>query len=102
MITMIAAVLALAVMNIVFKAAGPAVLGDREFPPRVEALVDALPAALLAGLLVVDLLGSHWAAFDWTMLPGLGVAAGLRAARQSHLVCIVGAVACTAALRALL
>jgi branched-subunit amino acid transport protein len=101
MIVMVVAVVVLAVVNFAFKALGPAVLGDREFPPRLRAAVDALPAALLAGLLMVDLLGPRWRDFDWTMLPGLAVALGLRLARRSHLVCIVAAVACTAALRAL-
>jgi branched-subunit amino acid transport protein len=102
MTTMIVAVLALAVVNFAFKAAGPAVLGDQEFPPRTRSLVDALPAALLAGLLVVDVLGAGWTAFDPTVLPGLAVAAGLRLGGRSHLVCIVGAVVVTAAVRALM
>jgi branched-subunit amino acid transport protein AzlD len=102
MITMIVAVAVLAVVNMAFKAAGPAVLGDQEFPPRTQLLVDALPAALLAGLLVVDVLGARWASFDATVLPGLAMAAGLRLAGRSHLVCIIGAVAGTAAVRALI
>jgi branched-subunit amino acid transport protein len=102
MIAMIVAVIALAVINVSYKAVGPAVLGDREFPPRTQLAVDALPAALLAGLLVVDLLGQYWRDFDWTTLPGLGVAVALRVAGRSHLLCIVAAVACTATLRALL
>jgi branched-subunit amino acid transport protein len=99
MIAMIVAVIALAVINFAYKAVGPAVLGDREFPPRAQSVVDALPAALLAGLLVVDLLGEHWQDFDWTVLPGLGVAVALRVGRRSHLVSIVAGVACTAVLR---
>jgi branched-subunit amino acid transport protein len=99
---LIVAVVVLAVVNFGYKAVGPAILGDREFPPRIRAVVNALPAALLAGLLVVDLLGAHWRSFDWTLLPGLAVALGLRALRRSHLTCIVAAVAVTAAVRALL
>jgi branched-subunit amino acid transport protein len=97
---MIVSVVVLAAVNIAFKALGPALLGDREFPPRLRVAVDALPAALLAGLLSVDLLGAHWRDLDWTMLPGLAVALVLRLARRSHLLCIVVAVACTALLRA--
>lgn len=99
---MTVAVLALALVNVAYKAAGPAILGDRQFPARLRAAVDALPAALLGGLLVVDLLGQGWRAFDWTVLPGLAVAVALRAARRSHLTCIVVGVAGTALLRALL
>lgn len=98
---MVVAVVALAVINFAYKAAGPAILGDREFSPRTQLVLDALPAALLAGLIVVDLLGRYWENFDWTVLPGLAVAVLLRALRQSHLVCIVLAVAGTAVLRAL-
>lgn len=102
MTTMIVAVLVLAIVNIAFKAAGPAVLVDQEYPPRTKSLIDALPAALLAGLLVVDILGAGWTGLDPTVLPGLAVAAGLRLAGRSHLICIVGAVAATAAVRALI
>lgn len=99
MTTMIVAIVALAAINISFKAVGPAVLGDRRFPTPVQTVVDALPAALLAGLLTVDLLGQYWRAFDWTLLPGLGLAVALRVSGRPHLVCIVAAVAGTAALR---
>ena len=33
-----------------FKAAGPVLLGDRELPPRVAAVVDVLAPAMLAAL----------------------------------------------------
>jgi branched-subunit amino acid transport protein len=99
MTTMLIAIVALAAINISFKGIGPAVLGDRLFPAPVQTAVDALPVALLAGLLVVDLLGQYWQAFDWTLLPGLGLAVALRISGRPHLVCIVVAVAATAALR---
>jgi branched-subunit amino acid transport protein len=102
MTAMILAVIALAAINILYKAAGPALLGDRHLPPAVGTALAALPVAVLAALLVVDLLGRHWQAFDWTLLPGLGIAVGLRAGRRSHLTCIVAGVAATAALRMLL
>jgi branched-subunit amino acid transport protein len=99
MISMVVAVIAIAAVNFAFKAAGPAVLGDRRMPPRVQAVLDTLPIALLSALIVVEVLGQHWQEFDWTVLPGLGAAIALRAARQNYLVCIVAAVVCTAALR---
>jgi branched-subunit amino acid transport protein len=100
MTTMIVAVLALTVINIAFNAAGPAVLGDQQFPPRTQSLTDALPAALLAGLLTVDILGAHWAGLDPTVLSGLAIAVGLRLAGRPHLICILGAVIGTATMRA--
>jgi len=98
---MIVAVILLAVITIAFKAVGPAVLGDREFPPRLRAAVDALPVALLAGLLAVGLLGPGWRTFDWTVLPGLALAVALRLWRRSPLTCVVAGVAATAVVRAL-
>ncbi|HSK97516.1 MAG TPA: AzlD domain-containing protein [Euzebyales bacterium] len=96
---MVVAVVALAVMNVAYKAVGPVVIGDADFPPRVQVVVDALPAALLAGLLVVDVVGARWADADWTMLPGLGVAGVLCLKRVPHLACILAAVVVTAAVR---
>lgn len=99
MTEMVVAVIALAVMNITYKAVGPAMIGDWEFPPQIQTVVDALPSALLAGLLVVDLVGAAWVDADWTMLPGLAVAGVLCFRRAPHLVCILAAVAVTAAIR---
>ena len=102
MLIMLGAVAALAVINVLYKAAGPAVLGDRAFSPRTRTVADALPVALLAGLLVTNLLGHRWHDRDWTLLPGLAVAIVIRACHGSHLACIVAGVLCTAALRVLL
>lgn len=101
MTAMILAVAALTLLNFVYKAVGPAVIGERAFPARVQDVVDALPPALLAGLLVVDLVGDHWEAADATMLPGLAVAGALAARRTPQLICILAGVAATAATRAL-
>ena len=102
MTEILAAVLVLSLINVVYKGAGPAVLGDRTFPTRVEAVITALPAVLLAALLVVDLAGPHWRDADWTLLPGLGAAVLLRAVWQRpHLLCLLVAGLVTAGLRAL-
>jgi hypothetical protein len=98
--TMIWAIAALALINIVYKAAGPAVLADREFDPRGQAVVDAFAPALLAGLLVVELLGRQWALFDWTTLPGLLTAAVAWRLRAPQLACIGLGVAVTVLTRA--
>ena len=100
--TIVAAVLALAVINFAFKAVGPAALADRTFPARVEAVIAVLPAVLLAGLLVVDLTGEHGDDADWTLLPGLAAGLTLRAVGQrSHLLCLAVAVLVTAGVRVL-
>jgi uncharacterized membrane protein len=100
MIIMGLAVAALAIVNFTFKAAGPAILGDRQFTARTQAALDALPAALLAGLIAVDLLGQRWVNADWTVLPGLATVALVRTRHAPHLICILAGVAVTAALRA--
>jgi uncharacterized membrane protein len=101
MTTMYVAVAVLALINISFKAAGPAILGDHEFGARTRAVLDALPAALLAALIAVELLGAKWEDADWASAPGLATVAVARSLRAPHLVCIVAGVAVTAGLRAL-
>jgi branched chain amino acid efflux pump len=101
MTAMYLAVAALAIINFAFKAAGPAILGNHEFGDRTHAVFNALPAALLAGLIAVDLLGPKWADADWTMVPGLAVVGIARTRRLPDLVCIVAGVAVTAGLRAI-
>jgi branched-subunit amino acid transport protein len=100
MITMCLAIAALALVNLSFKAAGPAILGDHQFGARTQSALDTLPAALLAGLIAVDLLGPHWANADWTVLPGLITVGLARTLHAPHLVCILAGVAVTAGLRA--
>jgi uncharacterized membrane protein len=95
----VVAIAVLAVLNFVFKAVGPVVLADQEFPPRAQAVVDAFSPALLAGLLVVGLLGQRWALFDWTALPGLLAAALAWRLRAPQLACIAVGVAVTVLVR---
>lgn len=94
------AILAFAVINFVIKAAGPALLGDRPLPPRVSLVVHSLAPALLAGLLVVQLLGQRWQDLDWTLLPGLAVIGVLWLLRRSQIVCIFAGVLVTIVIRA--
>jgi len=100
-ITMIVAVIALAVMNILYKSIGPMVLGDREFPPRLQAVTDAFGPALLAGLVVVELAHDHWRGFDWTVLPGLAAATIAWRFKLPDLACIAIGVVVTVLVRIL-
>lgn len=93
------AVVVLAVINFTLKAAGPVVLRDRRFGDRTQATLDALPVALLAGLITVEFLGDRWAEADATLLPGLVTAAVARLCRAPDLICILAGVAVTAGLR---
>jgi branched-subunit amino acid transport protein len=45
------------VATMLFKASGPVLLGRRELPPRVAALVDVLAPAMLAALVVTQTVG---------------------------------------------
>lgn len=94
-------ILAVAVISAGIKAAGPMLLQDREFPPRVALVIDALAPALLAGLIVVELLGQRWREADWTVLPGLALGGLLRLLKVPDLLCVLAAVVGTALVRLL-
>jgi uncharacterized membrane protein len=92
-------ILAVAVVSAAIKAAGPVVLQDRTFPPRTAAVIDALAPALLAGLIVVELLGRAWEGADATVVPGLVLGAALRFAKVPDAICVAAAVAATVLVR---
>jgi len=99
---MLIGVATLTVINIFYKGLPPALVGGREFPPRVRTLLVAFGPALLAGLLVVELLGQGWHGFDATVLPGLGAVAVLRWRGVDPVLCLLAGIAVTVAVRALL
>ena len=99
---MLIGVAVLTVINIFYKGLPPALFGGREFPPRVRTLLVAFGPALLAGLLVVELLGQGWHGFDATLLPGLGAVAVLRWRRVDPVLCLLAGIAVTVSVRALL
>lgn len=72
MIWVVVAVVGL--VTIAFKALGPVLLGGRELPPRVAAVVDVLAPAMLAALVVTQTFGSDGELVLDARL--LGVAAG--------------------------
>jgi hypothetical protein len=94
-------IVALALMNFAFKAAGPVLLMDSEPSPKMQELVISLSPALLTGLIVVELAGPRWAGLDWTALPALAAAAVAYRKGVPDLLCILIAVGLAAALRAL-
>jgi len=100
-VTLWVAIAALAVINFMIKAAGPALLGDRPLPPLVSLVVHSLAPALLAGLLIVQVLGEGWGEFDWTLVAGLGVIGVLWLLKRSQILCILGGVVVTVIIRAL-
>lgn len=96
-----AVLVVLATGTYAFKAAGPLVLGARRLPPRIQSLVDLLPAALLASLAIVSTIGDGRAIVLDARLVGLMVAGVALWRRAPFVVVIVVASAATALVRVL-
>jgi hypothetical protein len=58
-----------ALINFPFKAAGPALLVDREPSPTLTETLTAMSPTLLAGLITVEPMQPRWRGFVWTALP---------------------------------
>jgi branched-subunit amino acid transport protein len=95
------AVVVVGVATVVLKATGPVLLGGRELPPRVNALVVLLAPAVLAALVVTQVVGGDRELVFDARLVGLGAACVTVALRAPLLVVVVVAAAATAAVRAL-
>ncbi len=102
MTVFVVGIVVLALINFSLKAAGPALLMDREPSPTVQELIISLSPALLTGLVVVELAGPGWADLDWTALPALAAAALAYRKGVPDLVCILIAIGVAAGLRAFL
>jgi branched-subunit amino acid transport protein len=93
------AILAVAAGSFLIKAAGPAALGDRGLPDWSMAVLALLAPALLAGLVVVEVLGRHWDHVDWTVPAGLTMATGVWLLRAPILAAVLAGALATALLR---
>jgi branched-subunit amino acid transport protein len=91
----------LGAVTMMFKAAGPVVLGRRELPARVASVVDVLAPAMLAALVVTQTVGGdRELVFDERLA---GVAAGAVAVwLRAPLIVVMVVAAATAALIRLL
>jgi hypothetical protein len=96
-----ATILGLAVATLIVKAAAPVLLGGRQLPPRVLAVVALFASALLAALVVVETLTDGKAVRPDARLVGVA-AAGLVLWRRrgGMLPAVVVAAAATALVRA--
>ena len=95
------AIVVVGVATVFLKATGPVLLGGRELPARVNALVVLLAPAVLAALVVTQVVGGDRELVFDARLVGLG-AAGIAIAMRAPLVLVVvAAAAATAATRAL-
>ncbi|MET8575673.1 AzlD domain-containing protein [Streptomyces sp. NPDC005012] len=90
---------AVAVLSFACKAFGPALFGGRALPARTRAVIALTAPALLAGFVVVDVLGPRWSTVDLTLLAGLVVVPVLARCRAPLPVSLAAAVAVTALLR---
>ena len=95
------AIVAVALANAAFKAAGPILAGGRELPPRLNAVMALLTPALLTALVVTGTFGEGGRmALDERAL-GVGVAAVALALRAPVLLAVVLAALVTALARLL-
>jgi branched-subunit amino acid transport protein len=85
--------IAVSLLSWLIKASGPLVLGSRELPP-VAVRVAAYPApALLAGLIVTELVGEDWQGIDAYQIAGVTAAGAARMLKAPMLVAVgIGAV----------
>jgi branched-subunit amino acid transport protein len=84
-------------VTIAFKASGPVLLGRRELPPRVLALVEVLAPAMLAALVVTQTVGGDRELVLDERLAGV-VAGGVAVWLRAPLVAVMIVAAATAAL----
>jgi len=88
-------------VTMVFKAAGPVLLADRELPPRVAAVIDVLAPAMLAALVVTQTVGGDRELVIDARLAGV-IAGGVAVWLRAPLLVVMLVAAATAALIRLL
>ena len=91
-----------ALASFAIKATGPAILGNRPIPTRAKGAIALLAPALLAGLVISDILGPNWSAANGPLALGVATAAVARVAGLPTPACIIAAVLVTAVARAAL
>ena len=100
MTTLWVAIVAVALANAAIKAAGPLLVGDRELPPRVGAVIALLAPALLAALVVSETFGEEGHLVLDERAIGVAVAGLVLALRGPVLIAVALAAMTTALARA--
>ena len=95
------AIVVVGAATVLLKATGPVLLGGRDLPPSVNALVVLLAPAVLAALVVTQVVGGDRELVFDARLVGLGAAGVAIAVRAPLMVVVVIAAAATAGVRAL-
>lgn len=93
------AIVAVTLASAAIKGAGPILVGGRELPPRVNAVIALLAPALLAALVVTETFGDDGALVLDERALGVGVAAVALALRAPVLLAIALAALVTALVR---
>jgi branched-subunit amino acid transport protein len=88
-----------ALASFAIKATGPAILGNRPLPSRARGVVALLAPALLAGLVISDILGPNWSSADGPLALGVITAGASRTTGLPTPACIIAAVVVTAGAR---
>ena len=99
MSTLWVAIVAITLASAAIKAAGPILVGGRELPPRVNAVIALLAPALLAALVVTETFGEDGHLVIDERALGVGVAAVALALRASVLLAVALAALVTALAR---
>ncbi len=92
-------IISVALINVMFKALGPAILGGRELPGPARGVIAMLAPSLLAALIMEEVAGEHWSSFDWTVVAGLAGVVTARLCRLPDLPAILCGVVITALCR---
>jgi uncharacterized membrane protein len=98
--TLWVAIVAVALANAAIKAVGPLLIGDRDLPPRVVAVIALLAPALLAALVVTETFGGNRSLVIDERAIGVAVAGLVLALRGPVLIAVALAVVATALARA--
>jgi branched-subunit amino acid transport protein len=102
MTTLWACVALTALASFAIKATGPAILGNRPLPSLATGVIALLAPALLAGLVISDILGPHWSSANGPLALGVLTATAGRTTGLPTPACIIAAVIVTAGARAVL
>jgi uncharacterized membrane protein len=94
-------IIAVALANAAIKAAGPVLVGGRDLPPRVVAVIALLAPALLAALVVTETFGEDRHLVLDERAIGVAVAGLMLALRAPVLLAVALAAVATALTRAL-
>jgi branched-subunit amino acid transport protein len=93
------AIIAIAAASFALKAAGPALLGQRELPVRANRALSLLAPVLLTALVITDAAGQRWTGLSWPVFLGLAATAISRMLRVPSLGAVITGMAVTAAIR---